>query len=128
MTSTTSAERRAFWGVSALLFAARAAGTIGWCASMSGSAAALLGIALFPLGLAPASLEMRRWPVARAVPLAVGAVVLLAGLLQLTAWKARQPACCRESPGRGGTLPADARPPGDMACASASSAAAAVAA
>ena len=35
-------------------------------------------------------------------------VVLLAGSLQLTAWKARQLACCRESPGRGRTLPADA--------------------
>jgi predicted metal-binding membrane protein len=35
-------------------------------------------------------------------------VVLLAGLLQLTTWKARQLACCREAPGCGRALPADA--------------------
>jgi len=33
---------------------------------------------------------------------------LIAGALQLTAWKARHLACCREAPGRGRTLPADA--------------------
>ena len=157
MTSTTSAERPSFWGVSALLFAASAAGTIGWCASMSmgemrmpggwtmsmawmrmpgqtwfsaatsflgmwvvmmvammlpsllpmlrryraavRSAAGarlgrltvvvgvgyffvwtLFGMAAFPLGVALAALEMRLPPLARAVPFAVGAVVLLAGL------------------------------------------------
>jgi predicted metal-binding membrane protein len=35
--------------------------------------------------------------VARAVPIAVGVVVLIAGSLQLTAWKARHLACCREA-------------------------------
>jgi predicted metal-binding membrane protein len=45
---------------------------------------------------------------ARAVPIAVGVVVLIAGSLQLTAWKARHLACYREAPGRGRTLPADA--------------------
>jgi predicted metal-binding membrane protein len=69
----------------------------------------LIGTAVFPLGVALAALEME-WPsLARAVPFAVGAVVLLAGLLQLTAWKARELACCRESPGCGRPLPADAR-------------------
>src|SRR5258706_4456235 len=49
------------------------------------------------------------WPAAaRAVPMAVGAVVLFAGALQFTTWKARQLACCREAPGRGRVLPADA--------------------
>ncbi len=33
----------------------------------------------------------------------------MAGSLQLTAWKARHLACCREAPGLGITLPADAR-------------------
>src|SRR6266704_2106842 len=40
--------------------------------------------------------------------LEVGVVVLIAGSLQLTAWKARRLACYREAPGRGRTLPADA--------------------
>jgi len=33
-----------------------------------------------------------------ATPIAVGVVVLLAGFLQFTAWKARHLACCREAP------------------------------
>lgn len=45
---------------------------------------------------------------AHAAPAAAGAVVLAAGAIQLTAWKARQLACCRDSPGRGSRLPADA--------------------
>jgi predicted metal-binding membrane protein len=40
---------------------------------------------------------------------AVGVVVLLSGVHQLGAWKARHLTCCREMPGRGRTLPADAR-------------------
>ena len=183
---TERASQRAFFGVSALLFAASAAVTIVWCASMSamggmampggwtmsmawmrmpgqtwpGAAASFLsmwvvmmvammlpslipmlwryrqavgrtgetrlgrltalvgtgyffvwtlfGMAAFPLGVALAAAEMQ-WPsLARAVPTAVGVVVLFAGALQFTAWKARQLACCREAPGRGRTLPADA--------------------
>jgi predicted metal-binding membrane protein len=45
---------------------------------------------------------------ARAVPIAVGVVVLTAGALQFTAWKARYLACCREPAGRGRTPPAGA--------------------
>lgn len=190
MTSTTTAEGPAFWGVSALLFAASAAGTVVWCTSMSrsmgpaagmpmpggwtmsmawmrmpgqtwpgaavsfvgmwvvmmvammlpsflpmlrryravaGSAAGsrlgrltvfvgagyffvwtAIGIAAFPLGVGLAAFEMQLRPLARLVPTAVAAVVLVAGLVQLTAWKARQLACCRESPGCGRVLPADA--------------------
>jgi len=187
MTSTTSAERPAFWGVWALLFAGSVAATIAWCASMSAMAGmpmpggwtmsmawmrmpgqswaaaaasflgmwvvmmvammlpsllpmlrryraavgggagsrlggltilvgsgyflvwTLFGVAAFPVGVALAALEMQEPLVSRAVPFAVGAVVLLAGLLQLTDWKARQLACCREAPGCGRTLPPDAR-------------------
>jgi predicted metal-binding membrane protein len=176
----------AFFGVSALLFAASAAVTIVWCASMSamgempvpggwsmsmawmrmpgqtwpGSATSFLGMwvvmmvammlpslvpmlwryrravdrrgearlgrltalvgvayflvwtvfgmAAFPLGAALATVEMQQPSLARAVPIAVGAVVLIAGALQFTAWKARHLACCRKSPGPEGTLPADA--------------------
>ncbi|MEO8114758.1 MAG: DUF2182 domain-containing protein [Phenylobacterium sp.] len=66
------------------------------------------GVAVYPLGVALSLAVMQRPALARAVPIAVGAVVLLAGGLQLTAWKARQLACCREAPGRDRTLPADA--------------------
>jgi predicted metal-binding membrane protein len=185
MSDVVRAPQRAFLGVSALLFAASAAVTVVWCASMSamggmpmpggwtmsmawmrmpgqtwpGAAAAflgmwtvmmvammlpslvpmlwryrqaigqaigqavggtgearlgpltalvgagyffvwtLLGLAAFPLGVALAAAEMRQPALARAVPVVAGGVVLLAGLLQLTAWKARQLACCREAPG-----------------------------
>ncbi|HEX6534126.1 MAG TPA: DUF2182 domain-containing protein, partial [Gemmatimonadaceae bacterium] len=68
----------------------------------------VFGLAVFPLGAALAAVEMRQPALARAVPVAVGVVVLVAGTLQLTAWKARHLACCREAPGRGRTLPADA--------------------
>jgi predicted metal-binding membrane protein len=176
-----------FWGVSALLLAASAGGTIAWCASMSAmsgmpmpggwtmsmawmrmpgqtwpvAAASFLGMwvmmmmammlpSLIPMlrryrravgapgaarlgrlttlvgagyflvwaavgviayaaGVALAALEMRWAPVARAVPIAVGIVILLAGAVQLTGWKAHHLACCREAPGRGVTLPADAQ-------------------
>ena len=179
-------SQRAFFGLSALLFAAGAAVTIVWCASMSGmgempmpggwtmsmawmrapgqtwtgAAASFLGMwvammvammlpslmpmlwryrqavgrtgetrlgrltalvgvayffvwavfgmAAFPLGVALATVEMQQPALARAVPIAVGAVVLIAGFLQLTAWKARHLAWCREAPGRGRTLSADA--------------------
>ena len=182
-----TASERAFFGVSALLFAASAAVTIAWCASMAamggmpmpggwtmsmawmrmpgqtwpGAAASFLGMwvvmmvammmpslvpmlrryrqavggtvearlgrltllvglgyffiwtlfgmAAFPLGVALAAIEMQHPELARAVPIAAGVVVLIAGVLQLTAWKARHLACCRELPGRGRTLPADAR-------------------
>jgi predicted metal-binding membrane protein len=170
----TSTRNRRFFAVSILLFAASAAATIAWCASMSampamsmpggwtmsmawmrmpdqtwpGAAAsfmgmwtvmmvammlpsltpmlgryrravdprggarlgrltalvgagyffiwALLGLAAFLVGVALAAVEMRSAAVARAVPMTAGAVVLLCGALQLTRWKARRLACCRQ--------------------------------
>src|SRR5215213_5882402 len=65
------------------------------------------GMAAFPLGVALAAVAMQQPVLARAVPAAIGMVVLSAGTLQLTAWKARHLACCREAPGCGRTLPAD---------------------
>jgi predicted metal-binding membrane protein len=184
-TSSGRAPNRAFVGISASLFAASAALTIFWCASMaampgmpmpggwtmsmmwmrmpdqtwSGAAASfagmwvvmmaammlpsfvpmlrryrqavfinkqkrlgpltallglgyffvwtLFGLALFPLGVALAALEMKLPALARAVPAAVAVVVLIAGVLQFTSWKAHHLACCREAPGRGLMLPAD---------------------
>ena len=177
---------RAFFGISALLFATSAAVTVAWCASMSamggmpmpggwtmsmawmrmpgqswaGAAASFLGMwivmmaammlpslapmlrryrqavgradetrldrltalvgfgyflvwtvfgmAAFPLGVALAAVAMQQPALARDVPLAVGAVILFAGCLQFTAWKLRHLACCREAPGRGRALSADA--------------------
>jgi len=58
----------------------------------------LLGIIIFPLGSAVAALTMHHEALARAVPLAAGAVVVLAGALQFSAWKARHLACCRQAP------------------------------
>jgi predicted metal-binding membrane protein len=175
-------SERTFFGVSALLFAACAAVTIVWCASMSamgempmpggwsmsmawmrmpgqtwaGAAAAFLGmwivmmmammlpslvpmlrryrqavagtarvgrltalmgfgyfvvwtlfgLGAFLVGVALAPIEMQQPALARAVPIAVGVVVLIGGAVQLTQWKAHRLAICREAPAR---LPADAR-------------------
>jgi predicted metal-binding membrane protein len=68
-----------------------------------------LGMAIFPLGAALAAIEMQLPALARSVPMAGGGVVLIAGALQFTAWKARHLACCRRGPGHGCTLAADAR-------------------
>jgi len=70
---------------------------------------AAFGMAAFPLGVALAAIEMQQPALARAVPIAVGVVVLIAGMLQFTAWKTHHLACCRETPGRGRVLAADAR-------------------
>ena len=180
------ASQQAFFGVSALLFAASATMTIVWCASMSamgempmpggwtmsmawmrmpgqtwldaaasvlgmwvvmmvammlpllvpmlwryrqtigrtretslGPLTALVGVgyffvwtvfgmAAFPLGAALAAVEMQQPALARAVPIAVGVLVLIAGALQFTGWKAHHLACCRGAPRRSRMLPPDA--------------------
>ncbi len=68
----------------------------------------LVGVAVFPLGVGLAALEMRQPALARAAPIAAGAVILVAGFLQFTAWKARHLDCCREAPGCARALPAGA--------------------
>ena len=55
----------------------------------------LIGVVVFPLGTALAALEMQQPAVARGVPLAAAVVVLFAGVLQFSAFKARHLACCR---------------------------------
>jgi predicted metal-binding membrane protein len=127
-TSMAGAEHssgHAFLGASALLFAVSATATIIWCTWMSAMGGmampggwtmsmagyffvwTVFGIAAFPLGVAVAAIEMRQPAVARAVPIAIGAVTVVAGALQFTAWKARHLACCREAPALGGALRPD---------------------
>ena len=57
----------------------------------------VFGMAVFPLGATLAELAMQEPTLARAVPVAAGVVVLIAGLLQFSPWKAHQLACCREA-------------------------------
>jgi predicted metal-binding membrane protein len=68
----------------------------------------VFGMAACALGAAVAPAAMQLPALARAVPTVVGAVVLRAGALQFTQWKAHHLACCREAPGRGCALQADA--------------------
>lgn len=55
----------------------------------------LLGAAVFPLGEVTIGVTMRYPAFAHAVPIVTSLVVLLAGALQLTRWKARHLARCR---------------------------------
>ncbi|WP_119269299.1 DUF2182 domain-containing protein [Taklimakanibacter deserti] len=59
----------------------------------------VFGLAVFPVGTILADVTMRADGVARAVPIAAGVIVLIAGAAQFTRWKARHLACCREEPG-----------------------------
>lgn len=68
---------------------------------------ALIGMAVFPLGVALASVEMQQAPLSRAVPSAAGVVVLIAGVLQFTPWKLGHLACCRGEQAFCHTLRAD---------------------
>ncbi len=85
---------------------------LGWLTALVGVSYffvwTVFGMAAFPLGVVLAAIEMDQPALAHGVPIATGVVVLLAGALQFTAWKARHLACCREAPGPGRTLPADA--------------------
>lgn len=82
---------------------------VGWLTAVAGAGYFLVwtvwGIAVFPLGAALAAIEMRHPALA---PIATGVVILIAGWLQFTAWKARHLACCREGSASDQMLPADA--------------------
>lgn len=66
------------------------------------------GMAAYALGVALSTFELRHLALARAVPIAVGVVILIAGFFQFTAFKARHLACCLEKPECGRTMPGDA--------------------
>jgi predicted metal-binding membrane protein len=57
-------------------------------------------MAVYPLGIALAAVEMHQPVLARTVPIAVGLVVLIAGAIQFTSFKAHHLGCCREAPGK----------------------------
>jgi predicted metal-binding membrane protein len=67
----------------------------------------VFGMLAYPIGVSLAAIEMQQPVLSRAVPITVGVLVLIAGILQFTAWKTRHLACCREALGRGRTLPVD---------------------
>jgi predicted metal-binding membrane protein len=63
----------------------------------------LFGAAIFALGATLAATETNLPALAQAVPMATGIVVLIAGALQFTAWKARHLACWHDLPNQGHT-------------------------
>ena len=65
------------------------------------------GAAVYPICVALAAIVRGEPRLARAVPVGVAAVVLIAGILQLTTWKARRIACCRDAVARGRMAAAD---------------------
>ncbi len=56
------------------------------------------GVLVYPAGVAIALAAMRSPAVSRAVPLAGGIAIVVAGLVQLSPWKMRALSCCRLSP------------------------------
>jgi predicted metal-binding membrane protein len=68
----------------------------------------VLGVIVFALGAGLAEAAMQTPALARAVPVSLGIVVLLAGAYQFTAQKARHLARCRQAPGREAALTANA--------------------
>ena len=69
----------------------------------------LFGAIAFLAGATLTSLEMQLPLLARAVPGAIGTIVLICGLLQFSAWKAHHLACCRALPDCCEALRADGR-------------------
>jgi predicted metal-binding membrane protein len=59
---------------------------------------AAFGAIVFPLGVATAYLAALEPTLAHVAPFAAAAAVIVAGMLQRSAWKGRQLAVCRESP------------------------------
>jgi predicted metal-binding membrane protein len=62
---------------------------------------AVLGTAAYAAGAGVMTVEMRGGMVAQWLPVAAGVVLLVAGGVQFTSWKARQLALCREGSGCG---------------------------
>lgn len=63
---------------------------------------ALLGLAVFPLGVALSAMEMQQPALARAVPVVTGVVIVIAGALQFGAWKSHDLGVCAAALARTG--------------------------
>jgi predicted metal-binding membrane protein len=59
---------------------------------------AAAGLAVFPVGTAAAAIAMAQPALSRTVPFAIGAVLLIAGVVQFTVFKAKALACCGAPP------------------------------
>lgn len=70
---------------------------------------AVFGLSAFPLGVALAACERVLPAFARAVPVATGVVVVVAGAIQFSSWKAHHLACWRTASGDSERPPARAR-------------------
>lgn len=70
---------------------------------------AVIGLAVFPAGAVIAAAGTQMPQLASVVPVAAGAVVLVAGVLQFSGWKARHLTCCRAAPAGSRAMSADAR-------------------
>ena len=57
----------------------------------------VVGVLVYPVGVALASAQMRFAAFGRVVPFAAAAVVSIAGAWQFTRWKAHSLACCRQA-------------------------------
>ena len=57
---------------------------------------AVVGAGIYVVGAALVAAELRRPTLAPAIPIARGVALVAAGWVQLTSWKARHLACCRE--------------------------------
>jgi predicted metal-binding membrane protein len=67
-----------------------------------------LGVVVYPLGVALAAIEIRLPVLARGVPVSIGVVVMLAGAMQFTSWKAQHLAWDHDTRGHGRAMSADA--------------------
>jgi predicted metal-binding membrane protein len=84
---------------------------LGWLITLVGTGYflvwAAVGVAVFPIGVALLGVVLREPALARSIPLVSAGVVLVAGFLQLTKWKARRIDYCSDAAGRRRALEAD---------------------
>jgi predicted metal-binding membrane protein len=92
--------------------AATGATRLGWLTALVGVGYffvwTIFGMIAFPIGVSLATIEMQQPAIARAVPIAAGVIVVIAGAVQFTGWKARQLACFRDISDGGRTRQANA--------------------